>query len=130
RQLEVGRGILPFGGATIRAASHLGWGNAMRFLLTAEEFGAAEALRIGLVQEVVPKGQHVDRARALAHLIAKQAPLGVQGPLPNARPAQPRGTAAATEHLAALVPKILASDDAGEGVTSFIQRRDPAFSGK
>ncbi|TXH31306.1 MAG: enoyl-CoA hydratase, partial [Actinobacteria bacterium] len=36
RQLEIGRGIIPFGGATLRAASQLGWGNAMRFLLTAE----------------------------------------------------------------------------------------------
>ncbi|HEV8137865.1 MAG TPA: enoyl-CoA hydratase-related protein [Pyrinomonadaceae bacterium] len=85
RQLEISRGILPFGGATFRAPTYLGWGNAMRFLLTAEEFGAAEALRIGLVQEVVPKGQHVDRALALGHLIAKQAPLGVQGTLANAR---------------------------------------------
>ena len=49
RQLEIGRGIAPFGGATFRAPAQLGWGNAMRFLLTAEEFGAAEALRIGLV---------------------------------------------------------------------------------
>jgi enoyl-CoA hydratase len=56
RQLESGRGIMPYGGATFRAPAQLGWGNAMRFLLTAEEFGAAEALRIGLVQEVVPAG--------------------------------------------------------------------------
>jgi enoyl-CoA hydratase len=40
RQLEVGRGILPFGGATLRAPLHLGWGNAMRWILTGEEFGA------------------------------------------------------------------------------------------
>ena len=59
RQLEIGRGIVPFGGATFRAPAQLGWGNAMRFLLTAEEFGAAEAVRIGLVQEVVPTGAHV-----------------------------------------------------------------------
>ena len=63
RQLEIGRGIMPFGGATVPAPAELGWGNAMRFLLTAEEFGAAEALRIGLVQEVVPAGTHVGRAR-------------------------------------------------------------------
>ncbi len=57
----------------------------MRFLLTAEEFGAAEALRIGLVQEVVPAGAHVQRAADLAHLIAQQAPLGVQATLASAR---------------------------------------------
>ncbi len=85
RQLEIGRGILPFGGATVRAPARLGWGNAMRFLLTAEEFGAAEALRIGLVQEVVPAGKHVDRAKELARTIAKQAPIGVRGTLENAR---------------------------------------------
>ena len=38
RQLEIGRGIMPFGGATLRAVTSLGWGNAMRFLLTAEEY--------------------------------------------------------------------------------------------
>src|SRR5690349_1411815 len=85
RQLEIGRGIMPFGGATFRAPAQLGWGNAMRFLLTAEEFGAAEALRIGLVQEVVPAGAHVQRAADLAHLIAQQAPLGVQATLASAR---------------------------------------------
>lgn len=72
RQLEVSRGILPFGGATLRATTRLGWGNAMRFLLTSEESGAAEALRIGLVQEMVPAGKHVERARAVAQLIASE----------------------------------------------------------
>jgi enoyl-CoA hydratase len=41
RQLEIGRGIVPFGAATFRAPARLGWRNAMRFLLTAEEFGAS-----------------------------------------------------------------------------------------
>ena len=63
----------------------------MRFLLTAEDFGAAEALRIGLVQEVVPAGAHVQRAADLAHLIAQQAPLGVQATLASARAGLGRG---------------------------------------
>ena len=107
RQLEIGRGIVPFGGATFRAPAQLGWGNAMRFLLTAEEFGAAEALRIGLVQEVVPAGSQITRATELAQLIARQAPLGVQATLASARAAGPRpgcGTrvhrVAAAGHLA------------------------------
>src|SRR5579859_5393418 len=62
RQLEIGRGIIPFGGATLRAPAQLGLGNAIRFLHTAEEYGAAEASRIGLVQEVVPARAHVRRA--------------------------------------------------------------------
>ena len=130
RQFEIGRGILPFGGATIRAPAYLGWGNAMRFLLTAEEFGATEALRIGLVQEVVPKGQLVERARALGHLIAQQAPLGVQATLANARMAETKRISTAKEHLAALLPQILASEDAVEGMMSFTQHREPTFKGK
>lgn len=130
RQLEVGRGIVPFGGATFRAQQQLGWGNAMRFLLTAEELGAAEALRIGLVQEVVPKGQHVARARALAQVIAKQAPLGVRATLANARVAVKEGQRAAVEHLAAQLPGIMASEDAAEGLQSFLERREATFRGR
>jgi len=130
RQLEIGRGILPFGGATFRAPAQLGWGNAMHFLLTAAEFGAAEALRIGLVQEVVPAGAHVGRARDLAQLIARQAPLGVQGTLANARIGAGQGPDAAREHLAALLPGILRSQDAAEGLHSFLERREARFSGR
>ena len=130
RQLEVGRGILPFGGATMRAPARLGWGNAMRFLLTGEEFGAAEALRIGLVQEVVEPGQHVGRARALAQLIARQAPLGVQGTLANARLFEAKGVAAATLHLTDMLGKVMTSEDAAEGMMSFIERRDAVFKGR
>ena len=102
----------------------------MRFLLTGEEFGAAEALRIGLAQEVVPAGRQLERAREIAALIAKQAPLGVQGTLANARIAQERGDAAATEHLKELLPRVMASEDATEGMNSFLQRREAKFEGR
>lgn len=130
RQLEIGRGILPFGGATLRAPLSLGWGNAMRFLLTGEEFGAAEALRIGLVQEVVSKGKAAARARSIAELIAKQAPLGVQATLANARVARAQGHEAAREHLRGVLPGIMTSADAAEGFASFAERREAKFSGR
>jgi enoyl-CoA hydratase len=130
RQLEIARGIVPFGGATIRAPAKLGWGNAMKFLLTAAEFGAAEAHRIGLAQEVVPHGQHLPRAKEIAHLIAKQAPLGVQASLANARVARDRGESAAADHLVELLPGLMATEDAREGVQSFVERREASFVGR
>lgn len=130
KQLEIGRGIIPFGGATMRATTQLGWGNAMRFLLTAEEFGAAEAFRIGLAQEVVEPGRQLERATEIAQRIADQAPLGVQGTLANARTARDRGMEPAVEHLKGLLPTIMNSEDAAEGVTSFLERRSGKFTGR
>ena len=130
RQLEIARGIMPFGGATVRAPMRLGWGNAMKFLLTGAQFGADEALRIGLVQEVVPAGEQVARAREIATQIAAQAPLGVQATLANARIAEDQGITAAKEHLVAQLGAVLASKDAQEGVLSFIERRDAVFKGE
>jgi enoyl-CoA hydratase/carnithine racemase len=129
-QLEIGRGIMPFGGATFRAPAQLGWGNAMRFLLTAEEFGAEDAMRIGLVQEVVPAGSQRDRATELARVIAAQAPLGVQGTLANARIARAAAERAAVEHLRETIPRLFASADAAEGLRSFLERRPGRFTGE
>src|SRR3954454_1209643 len=69
-QIEVTRGILPFGGATLRFPRAVGWGNAMRYILTGDLFDAAEAYRMGLVQEVVDDGEQFERALAIAERIA------------------------------------------------------------
>lgn len=129
-QLEVGRGIMPFGGAAHRAPAALGWGNAMRFLLTGAEFGADEALRIGLVQEVVPAGDQRGRALEIAQQIAAQAPMAVQATLANARLARTAGDRRASEHLRDVLPTILASEDAAEGLQSFVERRAARFAGR
>ena len=129
-QLEIARGIFPFGGATFRAPAQLGWGNAMRFLLTAEPFGAAEALRIGLVQEVTSVDKLLERAVAIAETIAAQAPLGVRATIASARKGQDEGEAAAARALRAEIVKMMASDDAREGVQSFVERRAAKFTGK
>jgi enoyl-CoA hydratase/carnithine racemase len=80
-------------------------GDAVRwFLLTAEEFGATEALRIGLVQEVVPAGQQLDRAVAIACAVAAQAPLGFREPWPTPGRGAPRPSRAAAAQLRELLP--------------------------
>jgi enoyl-CoA hydratase len=130
-QLEVRRGIYPFGGATIRLPRDAGWGNAMRWLLTGEEFDAAEAYRIGLVQEVVEPGRQVDRAIELATTIAtKAAPLGVKTTLVSAHRARLDGEAAAFARLDADVADLFDTEDGREGVRSFIERREARFAGR
>jgi enoyl-CoA hydratase/carnithine racemase len=129
-QIEIKRGIMPFGGATLRWVQTLGWGNAMRYLLTGDELGAEEALRLGLVQEVAPLGHQLERGLALAHRIAKQAPLAVQATIVSARTALERGYAAALAELMPEARKLMASDDAREGLMSFLERRDGKFTGR
>jgi enoyl-CoA hydratase/carnithine racemase len=129
-QLEIARGIFPFGGATFRAPEQLGWGNAMRFLLTAESFGAAEALRIGLVQEVLARSALLERAVAIAERIAAQAPLGVRETIASARKGLREGHVAAARALRATIVRLMQTADAREGVQSFIERRAGKFEGR
>jgi enoyl-CoA hydratase len=130
-QIEILRGIFPFGGATIRLPRQTGWGNAMRWLLTGDEFDAAEAHRIGLIQEVAD-GADAARARAieLAHTIAdRAAPLGVRATLASAHLARTHGDEAAIERLRPEVVRLFGTTDAGEGVQSFVERRPARFVG-
>jgi enoyl-CoA hydratase len=129
-QLEIARGIFPFGGATFRAPTQLGWGNAMRFLLTAEPFNAAEALRIGLVQEVTPRDRLLERAIHLAEMIAAQAPLGVRATLASARTGAREGEKAAKDALGSEILRLMQSDDAREGLQSFLERRAGRYRGR
>lgn len=129
-QLEVKRGIYPVGGATVRHFQEIGWGNAMRYLLTGDEMTAQEAYRLGLVQEVVEPGQQLDRAVEIAQRICKAAPLGVQAILRSARIAQREGAQAAFDRLLPDLVPISQSEDAIEGVQSFIERREANFKGR
>ena len=129
-QIEVGRGIMPAGGATIRMVERAGWGNAQRYLLTGDEFGAAEALRLGFVQEVVPAGQQKERALAIARTIAEQAPLAVRASLASSRISMDHGPHAAIREFNAQQSRLMATEDAAEGVRSFTERRKGRFTGR
>jgi enoyl-CoA hydratase len=99
-QIEVSRGILPFGGATIRFPRAAGWGNAMRWLLTGDQFDAAEA------------------------------PLAVQATLASARAAIRDGDAAAEAELQPALARLAASDDARIGMEAFLTRTPAEFIGR
>jgi enoyl-CoA hydratase len=129
-QMEVQRGLFPFGGATLRLQQIAGWGNAMRWLLTGDEFDAHEALRLGLVQEVMASEDLLPNALALAQRIARQAPLGVQATLASARLAISEGEVAASRQLSATTGRLFASEDAQEGLAAMQQQRPALFAGK
>lgn len=130
-QIEVKRGIMPFGGATLRFPRRCGWGNAMRYLLTGDRFDADEAHRIGFVQEVADdRASAIERGVELAETIAAQAPLAVQASMVNARISIEEGDGAALAGLLEEARHLMTTEDAMEGLQSFLERRDASFKGK
>lgn len=129
-QIEINRGIFPFGGATIRLPLRAGWGNAMRWLLTGDVFDAAEAHRIGLAQEVVEPGEQKAAALAIAKTIASRAPLGVRATLESGQATLYDGPDAAAAALLTQARALMDSEDAAEGMRSFVERRDAVFKGR
>lgn len=130
QMLEVQRGIYPCGGATIRLPDEIGWGNAQRVLLTGERWNAEQALRWGMVQEVVEPGEQVTRALEIARVIADGAPLGVQGCLRATRYSREHGREESVAQMMRDLVPVMESEDAAEGVRSFLERRKAVFSGR
>lgn len=129
-QLEVQRGIYPCGGGTIRLPEAIGWGNAQRYLLTGDEFSAEQALQWGLIQEIVDVDKLHQRARELATKIAKAAPLGVQAALKSSKVSRYQDQQAAIAEVFKDMPAVMTSEDAKEGVASFLERREAVFKGR
>jgi enoyl-CoA hydratase/carnithine racemase len=127
-QLEVSRGILPFGGASKRLPRSAGWSNAMKYLLTGEKFDAREALRLGIVNEVVAKGAQFDRALELANKVASQAPLAVQATLASARAAL-ADEAAEDSSVGKRLAQLAASNDAKRAMQSYLSKQPVQFEG-
>ena len=128
-QMEVQRGILPFGGATARFVQAAGWSKAMRYLLTGDAFDAATALDLNLINEITTESP-LNRAIELAERIAQAAPLAVQATLASAKEAAEHGTEMAFSHLQQHLTPLLKTQDVQEGVMAMLQKRAPQFKGQ
>ncbi|MND31506.1 Long-chain-fatty-acid--CoA ligase [compost metagenome] len=126
-QREVAVGLFPFGGATVFLPAKIGLGNALRYILTAEEFDAQSACRMGLVQEVVPQSQLMTRAFEFARLIAQNSPSGVKAALASVRLAREKGPEAALATLLSEVARLTGAEDFKEGAAAFLEKRAPNF---
>ena len=128
--LEVQRGIYPCGGATIRLPQQMGLANAQRYLLTGDRWSADEAYRLGLVQKVVEPGQQYDAAVELAERIATAAPMAVEGVIEAVSFAGQHSEAEAVEQIFKDLVPVMQSEDAAEGIRSFVERREAVFKGR
>ncbi|HZD50800.1 MAG TPA: enoyl-CoA hydratase-related protein [Silvibacterium sp.] len=129
-QPEVKLGIIPGYGGSQRLPRLVGKGAGLKLILTGEMITAAEALRIGLVEEVVPADQLMARAEQVAKAIAAQAPLAVAKCLEAVHAGYdlPLGEALALE--AALFGLCCGTTDKAEGTRAFLEKRVPIWQGK
>jgi len=123
---EVKLGLIPGYGGTQRLLRLVGRGAALQLMLTGAVIGAEEALRLGLVQEVLPAAALMPRARALAETIAAMAPLAIAGAL----------AATADPHLdeglrteAEIFGRLCGTEDKREGLTAFLEKRPAVWRG-
>jgi len=126
---EVSVGVIPGGGGTQLLTRRVGWSRAADLIFTARRVGAEEALRLGLIDRLVPAGQARAAALELAATIAANSPVGLR----NAKRAMRLG--AGTDLAAGLEVEDAAwratafSADRAEGVRAFLEQRPPRWSG-
>ena len=121
-------GIIPGWSGTQRLVRRVGPGTVKRLAFTGEPVDAAEALRLGIVDEVVDSGAGMDRARALAATMAGRAPVALQIAKLLVNAAEGEEASAGIEVLAGALAATTA--DAREGAAAFREKRKPVFGGR
>ena len=129
-QPEVKLGLLPGYGGSQRLPRLVGKGAALKLLLTGEMISAAEALRIGLVEEVVPPGELLARAEQIAKAIAAQAPLAIEKCLEAVHAGYDLPLRQALDLEAALFGICCATEDKAEGTKAFLEKRTAEWTGR
>jgi enoyl-CoA hydratase/carnithine racemase len=127
---EVRLAVTPSTGGTQRLPRLIGTARAKELLLTGRVITAAEAERIGLVNEVVPAGQALSRAREIGEEIAERGPLAVREVKALVDGALDRDLGAGHREEVEASVRIFATDDLLEGATAFLAKRAPEYHGR
>jgi enoyl-CoA hydratase len=128
-QPEVNLGLMPGYGGSQRTTRLLGKGMAMYLCLTGEMIDAAEALRIGLVQRVVPQAQLLDEAKKIAQTIASKAPLAIAATKRAINGGAHLGIVEGLELEALEFGTLVNTADFKEGTNAFLEKRAPRWTG-
>jgi enoyl-CoA hydratase len=129
-QPETKLGLIPGYGGTQRLPRLIGKGRSLQILLTGEMIDAYEALRIGLVNEVVPAAQLLSRAEAVAAKIIANGPLAIRYCLQAVNRGMEMSLSEALAHEAALFALCCSTEDKSEGTRAFLEKRAPQFKGQ
>ena len=127
---EVKLGLICGYGGTQRLPRLVGKARALELLLTGDRLDATEALRIGLVNRVVPRERLLAEAEALARRMIANGPLALRAALKAVNGGLDRPLGEAQEGEAALFGELVASEDAREGTRAFLEKRPPRFVGR
>jgi enoyl-CoA hydratase len=129
-QPEVNLGIIPGGGGTQRLPRIIGLGHALRLILTGDMITSEEALKLGLIEEVVPPEELIARAVAIGDLIASKSPVAVAAAKEATRAAISLPLDEGLRLETALFQLCFSSEDKAEGVRAFLEKRAANFTGR
>jgi enoyl-CoA hydratase len=127
---EVGLGIIPGYGGTIRLARLVGLGRAIEMILTGEMVDAARAEEIGLVSRVVPRADLLDEAKALLRQVTRNGPVAIRMALESIYRGLDTAMAEALDYESALFGLLASTEDMQEGMQAFLEKRRADFKGR
>ena len=129
-QPEITLGIIPGGGGSQRLARVIGKQRAMDLVLTGRRIDAAEAFRLGIVNEVAGRGEWLDRALEVAQRIARRPPIAARLAKQAVLAAEETTLSAGLEQERRLYELAMATEDRIEGMDAFLEKRRPEFRGR